>query len=77
MQIHERTSKGRVSLRMQDHPFFMGVQYHPEYKSRPGQCRAHTLGLQFLSSPEIRMRRFQGRRLLSSALWLLQATQRR
>eukprot|EP00913_Durusdinium_trenchii_P016080 g15114.t1 len=27
----------RVSLRMQDHPFFMGVQYHPEYKSRPGQ----------------------------------------
>jgi CTP synthase len=24
-----------VELRVEDHPFFMGVQYHPEFKSRP------------------------------------------
>lgn len=24
-----------VELAVSDHPFFMGVQYHPEFKSRP------------------------------------------
>lgn len=24
-----------VELSVSDHPFFMGVQYHPEFKSRP------------------------------------------
>lgn len=26
-----------VELRPSDHPFYVGAQYHPEYKSRPGQ----------------------------------------
>lgn len=26
-----------IELRPTDHPFYLGVQYHPEYKSRPGQ----------------------------------------
>ncbi|OLP89325.1 CTP synthase [Symbiodinium microadriaticum] len=26
-----------IEMATKDHPFFMGVQYHPEYKSRPGQ----------------------------------------
>lgn len=26
-----------IEMSTKDHPFFMGVQYHPEYKSRPGQ----------------------------------------
>lgn len=25
-----------IEMATKDHPFFMGVQYHPEYKSRPG-----------------------------------------
>ncbi|CAJ1332564.1 unnamed protein product [Effrenium voratum] len=26
-----------IEMSPKEHPFFMGVQYHPEYKSRPGQ----------------------------------------
>eukprot|EP00932_Pfiesteria_piscicida_P016826 SRR837773.3733.p1 GENE.SRR837773.3733~~SRR837773.3733.p1 ORF type:complete len:672 (-),score=296.74 SRR837773.3733:190-2169(-) len=26
-----------IELKPADHPFYVGVQYHPEYKSRPGQ----------------------------------------
>merc|ERR1712203_1056968 len=26
-----------IELRSSEHPFYMAVQYHPEYKSRPGQ----------------------------------------
>merc|ERR1712039_476553 len=26
-----------IELRPSDHPFYLAVQYHPEYKSRPGQ----------------------------------------
>lgn len=26
-----------IELRPADHPFYLGVQFHPEYKSRPGQ----------------------------------------
>jgi len=26
-----------IELPLKDHPFYLGVQYHPEYKSRPGE----------------------------------------
>jgi len=26
-----------IELPLSEHPFYLGVQYHPEYKSRPGQ----------------------------------------
>ena len=29
------------TIELSDHPFFIGVQYHPEFKSRPN--RAHPL----------------------------------
>ena len=31
----------RRALELKDHPFFVGVQFHPEFKSRPD--RAHPL----------------------------------
>ncbi|KAJ0734951.1 putative CTP synthase (glutamine hydrolyzing) [Helianthus annuus] len=32
-------------LELQSHPFYVGVQFHPEYKSRPGKPSALFLGL--------------------------------
>ncbi|KAL8259154.1 hypothetical protein R6Q59_027107 [Mikania micrantha] len=32
-------------LELPDHPFYVGVQFHPEYKSRPGKPSALFLGL--------------------------------
>ena len=34
------------AVELRDHPFFLGVQYHPEFKSRPN--RPHPLFLGFL-----------------------------
>ena len=36
LQVGGRSSDGRVeTLELTDHPFFIGVQYHPEFLSRP------------------------------------------
>ncbi|HEV2166004.1 MAG TPA: CTP synthase, partial [Thermoplasmata archaeon] len=36
LQVTGRSSDGRVeALELPDHPFFIGVQYHPEFLSRP------------------------------------------
>lgn len=36
------------ALELHDHPFFVGVQYHPEFKSRPN--RPHPLFRAFVSA---------------------------
>merc|ERR1712050_376262 len=33
-----------IELASSDHPFYLGVQFHPEYKSRPGQPSPPFLG---------------------------------
>lgn len=35
-------------LELQNHPFYVGVQFHPEYKSRPGKPSALFLGMRSL-----------------------------
>ena len=36
------------TVELRDHPFFVGVQFHPEFKSRPN--RPHPLFLGFLEA---------------------------
>ena len=36
------------TVELADHPFFVGVQYHPEFKSRPN--KPHPLFLGFIAS---------------------------
>ena len=36
------------AIELPDHPFFVGVQFHPEFKSRPNQ--AHPLFRGFISA---------------------------
>jgi CTP synthase (UTP-ammonia lyase) len=33
-------------LELPGHPYFVGVQFHPEYKSRPGKPSAPFLGME-------------------------------
>ncbi|WP_456466386.1 glutamine hydrolyzing CTP synthase [Methanopyrus sp.] len=41
-----RSPDGRMEvLELPDHPYFVGTQYHPEFKSRPGQPSPPFLGL--------------------------------
>ena len=54
-----------IEMSTKDHPFFMGVQYHPEYKSRPAQSIAQRLRFCF---------EFGGRHRHSLALWRQRAT---
>ena len=50
MKIAGTSPDGRLveAVEVADHPFYVGVQYHPEFKSRPN--RAHPLFLQFIKS---------------------------
>jgi CTP synthase len=38
LKIAAYDSTGRIinAIELADHPFWIGVQYHPEFKSRPG-----------------------------------------
>ena len=36
------------AIELADHPFFIGVQYHPEFKSRPN--RAHPIFREFVAA---------------------------
>ncbi|XP_073007315.1 uncharacterized protein [Typha latifolia] len=40
-------------IELPDHPFFVGVQFHPEFKSRPGKPSALFLGLIAASSGQL------------------------
>ena len=50
MQIAATTKDGKLveALELKDHPFFIGVQFHPELKSRP--LRPHPLYLAFMKA---------------------------
>ncbi|XP_035835284.1 CTP synthase isoform X2 [Helianthus annuus] len=41
----DETGQRMEILELQSHPFYVGVQFHPEYKSRPGKPSALFLGL--------------------------------
>ncbi|KAJ1689989.1 hypothetical protein LUZ63_014144 [Rhynchospora breviuscula] len=41
----DETQKRMEIIELQNHPFYVGVQFHPEYKSRPGKPSALFLGL--------------------------------
>ena len=50
LHIAGTSPDGRLveAVEVADHPFYIGVQYHPEFKSRPN--RAHPLFLQFVKA---------------------------
>jgi CTP synthase len=50
MQIAATTKDGNLveALELRDHPFFLGVQFHPELKSRP--LKPHPLYMAFMES---------------------------
>ena len=50
MQISGTSPDGRLAeaVEIPNHPFFVGVQYHPEFKSRPN--RAHPLFRAFIKA---------------------------
>ncbi|XP_065852491.1 uncharacterized protein [Euphorbia lathyris] len=41
----DETGQRMEIIELNDHPFFVGVQFHPEFKSRPGKPSALFLGL--------------------------------
>ncbi|KAJ3701156.1 hypothetical protein LUZ61_004861 [Rhynchospora tenuis] len=49
----DETGKRMEILELQNHPYFVGVQFHPEYKSRPGKPSAPFLGLIAASSSQL------------------------
>ena len=42
---YDETGKIINAIELQDHPFWIGVQYHPEFKSRPGNPHPLYMGL--------------------------------
>ncbi|KAF3328579.1 CTP synthase isoform X1 [Carex littledalei] len=49
----DETGKRMEILELPSHPYFVGVQFHPEYKSRPGKPSAPYLGLIAASSGQL------------------------
>ncbi|KAJ4752390.1 CTP synthase [Rhynchospora pubera] len=49
----DETGKRMEILELRTHPYFVGVQFHPEYKSRPGKPSAPFLGLIAASSGQL------------------------
>jgi len=43
-----------AELKVVDHPFFLGTQFHPEFKSRP--LNPHPLFREFMRAAAVRMR---------------------
>lgn len=48
VSAHDTTGRIINAVELKNHPFWIGVQYHPEFKSRPGQ--AHPLYVAFLKA---------------------------
>ncbi len=50
MRIAGTSPDGRLveAIELEDHPHYVGVQYHPEFKSRPN--KAHPLFREFIKS---------------------------
>jgi CTP synthase len=40
-------------LELEEHPFFVATQYHPEYKSRPGRPSPPFMGLVLAASGQL------------------------
>lgn len=49
----DETGKRMEILELPSHPFYVGVQFHPEFKSRPGRPSAVFLGLILASSGQL------------------------
>ncbi|CAH2034619.1 unnamed protein product [Thlaspi arvense] len=49
----DETGKRMEIVELPNHPFFIGAQFHPEYKSRPGKASPLFLGLIAASSGEL------------------------
>jgi CTP synthase len=45
ISAYDTTNKIINAIELADHPFWIGVQYHPEFKSRPGNPHPLYLGL--------------------------------
>ena len=52
LTISGTSPDGRLveTIELSNHPFFVGVQYHPEFKSRPN--RAHPLFREFITAAD-------------------------
>jgi CTP synthase len=40
-------------IELDDHPYYVGTQYHPEFLSRPGRASAPFLGLLLAASGQL------------------------
>ena len=49
----DETNKRMEILELEDHPFFVATQYHPEYKSRPGRPSPPFMGLILAASNQL------------------------
>jgi len=49
----DETYRRMEILELQGHPYFVGVQFHPEFKSRPGKASAVFLGLILAASCQL------------------------
>ena len=49
----DETNKRMEILELDDHPFFLATQYHPEYKSRPGRPSPPFMGLILAASRQL------------------------
>ena len=49
----DETNKRMEILELEDHPFFVATQYHPEYKSRPGRPSPPFMGLILAASGQL------------------------
>ena len=49
----DETNKRMEILELEDHPFFVATQYHPEYKSRPGRPSPPFMGLVLAASGQL------------------------
>jgi CTP synthase len=49
----DETQKRMEIIELQNHPFYVGAQFHPEFKSRPGKPSALFLGLIAASSGQL------------------------
>jgi CTP synthase len=45
VSAHDTTGEVINAIELKDHPFWIGVQYHPEFKSQPGSPHPLYLGL--------------------------------
>ena len=60
---HDIENNRMEVMELEDHPYFVGVQYHPEYLSRPLQPSPPFLGLLLAAAGKLQAYLSRGRRL--------------